>query len=234
MVSTERVYSCNICKDDGYTRHFDDNGYEFVRTCECERVKQSMRIIKASGLSDVVDTLTFDKFETTEPWQEIAKRQAVEYSDNPNGRWFFVGGQVGSGKTHLCTAITIKLLKQGKRARYMLWRDEVVRLKAVINEDEYYEKIRQLKTTEVLYIDDFFKTERGKPPTSADINIAFELINYRYINRNLITIISCEQTIEDLIDIDEAVGSRIYERTKGNGGYLVIGNDRNKNYRLRR
>ena len=82
----------------------------------------------------------------------------------------------------------------------------------------------------MLYIDDFFKTERGKSPTSGDINIAFELLNYRYINGQLITIISCERDVDEVMRIDEAVGSRIYERTRGN--CVCIDSKPGRNYRL--
>ena len=46
----------------------------------------------------------------------------------------------------------------------------------------------------------------GKPITQGDINIAFEIINYRYIN-DLITIISSELLLDEIINIDEATGS---------------------------
>jgi DNA replication protein DnaC len=51
--------------------------------------------------------------------------------------------------------------------------------------------------------------------TPADVNLAFEILNYRYVNRRLVTILSSEKTIEEILDIDEAVGSRIFERCKG-------------------
>ena len=70
------------------------------------------------------------------------------------------------------------------------------------------------KTVEVLYIDDLFKTEQGRNPTTADVNIAFEILNYRYRNPELITIISSERTIQDIVKIDEAVGSRIFEKSR--------------------
>ena len=114
----------------------------------------------------------------------------------------------------------------------MLWRDEIVGLKASVTDAEAYEKrISELKNAPVLYIDDFLKVEKGKMPTPADINIAFELLNYRYNNPDLLTIISSELLTTDIIKIDEAVGSRIYEKSKN---YQInINPDINKNYRLR-
>jgi DNA replication protein DnaC len=134
-------------------------------------------------------------------------------------------GSVGSGKTHLCTAICGALLDQGKFVRYMLWRDESVKLKAIVNDGEYEAEIKPLKNCQVLYIDDLFKGGA----TAADIKLAFEILNSRY-NRRLTTIISCEKTPEELLAIDEALGSRIYERSKGN--CVVIHGS--KNWRLRK
>ena len=121
----------------------------------------------------------------------------------------------------------------------MLWRDEVVKLKACVTEAaEYSRMITELKEAEVLYIDDLFKTGKdgeGKAqrPTGADVNIAFEILNYRYNNPKLITIISSECKVTDMLDIDEAIAGRIAERTSPFGYGLNINKDQRKNYRLR-
>ena len=194
-------------------------------------VRKTIKRIERSGLKDLMKDYTFEKFIVSSDWQKKAKNMALEFLKDYENKWFFVGGQVGCGKTHLCTALVGAFIRSGKPAHYMLWRDEVVQLKAVVTDDEAYGKaIRKLKEIEVLYIDDFFKTERGKQPSTAEINIAFELLNYRYNNPRLVTIISSERLIDDIIDIDEAVGSRIYQRSKQ---YCMIVNyDRSKNYRL--
>ena len=91
--------------------------------------------------------------------------------------------------------------------------------------------MRTLKEVKVLYIDDLFKTERGKSPTQSDIQITFEIINTRYNNKNTITLFSCEKLIQDLLEIDEAIGSRIYQMAKH---YTIeIREDKRKNIRLR-
>lgn len=199
--------------------------------------RRSIRRIEKSGLADMLESCTFDNFETVEPWQISLKQSALDYIGDNLGKWFFVGGQVGAGKTHICTAIVGELLKQGRSARYMLWRDEVVPLKASVTDDFQYAKlINPLKSVDVLYIDDFFWTPKdeggkAKPPTPGDLNVAFELINHRYNNKNLVTIISCEHYIDALTDIDEAVGSRIYQRTKDYCN--IIGRNKSRNYRMR-
>lgn len=221
---------CSICKNKGYIAYVDD-GHEYKRECECMEVRRSMSAIKRSGLGQQIKECTFANYRTDQEWQKQAKTTAQDLIST-NGKWFYFGGQSGCGKTHLCTAIVGEYLKHGKSARYMLWRDEVVKLKGNVNDEEYYTKlIGEFKNTDVLYIDDFFKTEKGKGPTTGDINVAFELINYRYNNPNQITIISTELLLDDLLNIDEATGSRIFQRTKGY--CLNIDKDRNKNFRLK-
>lgn len=223
-------YDCPICKNKGNIMFLRD-GYETLRNCECMEVRKTMRRLEQSGLKDLMINYTFERFKVQSDWQKRAKEMALDFLDNHENKWFFIGGQVGCGKTHLCTALVVEFINAGNAAHYMLWRDEIVPLKASVMDDEAYEKaIRKLKEIKVLYIDDFFKTERGKMPTTAEINIAFEILNYRYNNRDLITIISSERLIDDIIDIDEAVGSRIYERSREH--CLVIQYDRTKNYRL--
>ena len=102
----------------------------------------------------------------------------------------------------------------------MLWRDESVKLKATVNDAVQYEKMMQeLKTVEVLYIDDFFKIGQMdggmQKPTAADISLAFEILNYRYNHADKVTIISSESTLEEIFAIDAAVGGRIGERSMG-------------------
>ena len=56
-------------------------------------------------------------------------------------------------------------------------------------------------------------------------------VNHRYLDANKVTIISCEYESNQLLDIDEATGSRIIEKCKA---FLVnVTRNRDKNYRLR-
>ena len=66
--------------------------------------------------------------------------------------------------------------------------------------------LNRYKNARVLLIDDLFKGNI----TPSDINIIFEIINYRYFNNKPI-IVSTEKYKSDLLKIDEAIGSRILE-----------------------
>ena len=188
------------------------------------KVRRSIQNIEKSGIKGLLNQCTFESFQAVDEWQKDLKSGAQQFLTDHTGKWFFAGGQVGCGKTHICTAICGAFLKQGIPVRYMLWRDEIMKLKSAVNDSSEYQRlIYPLKTAPVLYVDDFFKTgdeldRQGnlvkKRPTTADTQAALEILNYRYINQNLVTIISSERSIDDLLDCDEATGSRIYQRTK--------------------
>lgn len=201
---------CPACSNTGLIVFTDTNGGRHGRECGCMRERRSLRRLRNSGLSSLVERCTFDSFVCTEPWQEDAKRKAQQYVTEGADAWLLACGNPGTGKTHLCSAICGELIKAGFDLRYMLWRDVSVALKAAVTNDADYAKLMEpLKKTQVLYIDDFFKTERGAKPTTGDINLAFEIINNRYLSGKR-TIISTELSPEALLDIDEATGSRIY------------------------
>lgn len=238
-LNEEDGYNCKVCKNKGMlfraAQGTNGNWTLVSRECQCMTVRRTIKRMERSGLKNIIKDYTFDKFEVSDDWQKKIKDSAIAYSKSPDG-WFFIGGQSGAGKTHICTAICRKFLLSGQAVKYMLWRDDVVKLKnAVTDYEEYSAMIRQYKDVDVLYIDDLFKTGKAadgqkQAPTSADVNAAFEILNYRYNNPKLLTIISSECTINDILDIDEAVGGRIFERAKTS---FSIKSDKTKNYRLR-
>lgn len=181
------------------------------KKCDCMKKRNSIRRINNSGLGNMVRQYTFSSYQTVQAWQAEAKEKAEAYVKNPNGEWFFAAGTPGTGKTHLCTAISVELINCGHDVLYMLWRDTVTNLKGHITDGAVYKQLLdEYKRAEVLYIDDFFKGT----VTAADKNLAFELINSRYNDSTKLTLISSERNVNDLLTIDEAIGGRIKERSK--------------------
>ena len=120
----------------------------------------------------------------------------------------------------------------------MLWRDEIAKIKSVVTDFLDYKKlVDELKKVDVLYIDDLFKmrkiadTEKVKL-TFAYINIAFAILQFSYTNDKLITVISSEKTIKDLLKIDEAIAGRIVEKTRSKRFCNNILKDPSKNFRF--
>ena len=234
----ERVYvppkqkdgQCPLCGGVGY-RLFWYDGYEYAEPCVCFAKIKSEQSVKEAGIKR---DMTFENYYTDKEFQKHIKEKAMQYVQGGYlaGQWFFIGGQVGCGKTHICTAIVRELANKGMQCRYMTWRDESVQLKSIVNEhEEYHFKLMELCNIPVLYIDDLFKVQAGQMPTQADVNLAFQIINHRYLDLKKVTIISCEYESNQLLDIDEATGSRIIEKCKA---FLVnVTRNRDKNYRLR-
>lgn len=230
-------YDCAECMNRGeFYKIVKKNGlsYRTAYDCKCAPIRRSIMRMRRSGLKDVISDCTFEKWSATEEWQKTVKQAAQDFAKAPQG-WFFIGGQSGCGKTHLCTAICRELLLSGHEVQYMQWRDAVMKLKVRdLTLEQRESLINGFKKAKVLYIDDLFKTGKNldgseQRPTSADVNIAFEILNYRYNNPEMMTIISSEFTASEILDIDEAIGGRIYERSTP----LNVRKDKAKNYRLR-
>ena len=231
-------YNCDICRNKGYIsepREYAGTWTEVFVPCRCRAMRALIRKLNKSGLKNAVEKHSFKSFETTEPWQKKLLEAAKAYAADPKG-WFYIAGQSGCGKTHLCTAIAISLIRKGWGAKYMVWRSEVRDIKAAVTEYEVYAAMmNELKNAKLLYIDDLFKTgngQDGRPqrPTAADVNVALEILGYRYDNE-LPTIISTECALDELIEIDEALAGRIAQMA-GHNCYNIA-KDRKKNYRLK-
>lgn len=211
-------FDCKACKNRGGFMRLSENGNPVFRKCACINTREMLKNLKDSGLADYITKYTFGKYKADKIWQKEIKKSATDFVNDNKNKWFFIGGQSGAGKTHICTAITAEFLKQGKKAHYMLWCDEITELKTSITDVVFYKKtMHKLKTVEVLYIDDFLKNGKEKDgslqkPSAAETRIIFEILNSRYNNLNLFTIISSERLLSEIKNIDWAVGRRIEER----------------------
>lgn len=219
-------YDCEKCLNKGYISKISD-GREVMTECECMKIRDTLNRIRQSGLEKQLKFCTFKNFQTESEWQKALKNSAVEFTKS-DAVGFFVGGQSGCGKTHICTAMIGNFIKQGASARYFVWRENSTILKAKVNDSDYADCINEFKKADILYIDDLFKQ---KNITDADIKLAFELIDYRSRQR-LKTIISTELDENALIGCDEALAGRILQMSRG--FRIIIPQDRNKNYRLRK
>lgn len=229
-------YDCKLCLNRGNTMRIVQTPgggiNEVFPECRCMNVRRSIQRMRQSGLENAIRECTFEKFTAAEEWQKRMLDAAKKYLAEGvhQGSWFYIGGAVGCGKTHICTAIARGLLHQGRSVIYMTWPADSAKLKALITDEaEYSRETRKLKTVECLYLDDFLKPVNGGMPREADVRLAYEIINHRY-NARLPTIVSAERFLSELMDIDEATASRIYERAKGYN--LSVARDRKRNHRM--
>ncbi|MEC1661009.1 ATP-binding protein [Bacillus mojavensis] len=210
-------YECPKCKDQlGYIENRD--GYEVWVRCKCIERRRIRKLMNSSDITAEFEKLKFKNF-TTEGKPAVVKDAydtAVEYYkdfDSIRGtrsNSIALLGQPGSGKTHLLTAISNKLIKSKNIAvQYFPYVEGFNDLKDDF--DKLEEKLNRMKEIEVLFIDDLFKPMNGKPrATDWQVEQTYSVINYRYLNHKPV-LISSELDIEKLVEIDEALGTRIYE-----------------------
>ncbi len=206
-------YNCQECKDTGWVIIYKD-GREVMHRCTCYQVRRAQELAERSGLSKDFLKKSFKGFDTRgSAVLANARDKAVNYARNfketRHGRHnsIMFCGQPGSGKTHLGTAICSSLMAMGVPAIYMPYRNVMTRIKQNITDEGAYSKMLDTyMDAGVLYIDDMLKGRL----TETDVNVMYEIINYRYIN-NLPLVISTEKDLEGLLLFDEATGSRIIE-----------------------
>lgn len=225
-------YVCPKCKDKGFLYCTDESGHKAAYRCECYEISRAKKIMIRSGISEEFQKMTFDNFITrNNPQLSNAKTKAMQYVKNfyqtEHDRYnsIMFCGQIGAGKTHLGIAICGELMKKGVPVSYMAYRNVVTKLKQnIIDEDAYNRELNQYISARVLYIDDLLKGRL----TETDINIMYEIVNYRYMN-NMPIIISTEKSPNDLLIFDEAIGSRLIEMCRGN---IIQLQGKELNYRL--
>ena len=223
---------CEKCKNRGWI-FYEKDGYEYARECECRELEKAKTRLNNSGISEEFSKKNLTNF--NDKGLEVlikAKKIATDYLEkfpeikNTRNNSVLYMGQVGSGKTHLSMAICNNLMDYYKTSViYMSYREEITRIKQNIkDEQQYKEAIERFQKCPVLMIDDLLK---GKN-TEADENILFEIINYRYLN-NLPMIVSTEKTLDELLNFDEGIMSRLIEMSRGHS-IEIIGQQ--YNYRL--
>ena len=202
-------------------KRFEEEWQAEIRQKKREQLELAL---DKSGLRTAIQTLTFDSYVAEEPWQKRAKQICQRYADNPHG-WLLVSGPSGCGKTHLCTAVVGKMIEQEKPVWYMLYREEINKLKGIGVEPEERDKIMQFyKTAGILYIDDLFKAGSSQ----ADVRAMFELIDYRYREKKQ-TIISTELSPDELKTVDEALAGRMMQ----DASKVFISAEPGRNYRFK-
>ena len=199
-------YNCSICFDSNWVRvnvPFGHPRWGTIEPCKCwnerNEDQRDNRLRLYSNLN-MLKRFTFDTLDTsTKTNDEIDKdfENAVEYgnnfAENPQG-WMIISGPTGSGKTHLAAAIAHKAYEKGYLPLYLVVPDllDEVRRTGVSNDDDaYINRIDQISSAPVLFLDDM----GGYGFTSWGQEKILQILNYRY-NMELPTVIVTVSPIE--------------------------------------
>lgn len=223
--------SCQRCGGQGFI--LDDAGTT-AWECSCQQLRRMERLFKASKITPAFRAKSFANFKTAGRPPIIATmlKCAIDYVDKlpqlGENNWLALLGEPGSGKTHLAMAAANALLTQGVQPLYFPHVEGMGELMSGIDDNSISKKTGAMKTVPLLVWDDFLKTLMGGRPKEFEMRVAFEVINYRYLNL-LPTVISSEHSPQALLGLDKATASRIIERSKG---HLTMTQGEGLNYRL--
>lgn len=225
---------CSKCNDFG-SYQIDHNTWKI---CECSRAIKTEKILKSSRITPAFRNKGFGNFDISRVHPKA--KNAVEdmylcakyYSDNygkinnEENNWLVLMGVPGSGKTHLGMAVVNEKLKQGINVLYFPHVEGMSEIMNAIGNSKddvsIGDKLDGMKKVELLIWDDLFKPYGDcSVPSKFEIRIAYEVLNYRYLNL-LPTIITTERFPEQLLGIDMATARRIIERSEGHQVYAEL------------
>ncbi|WP_431308770.1 ATP-binding protein [Alicyclobacillus fastidiosus] len=233
VVSLQDKSKCAECGDTGWVAVLDDGatmpissvspGEVFsARECICSEKRRALRVLRSSRITEEFQRLGFRNFSIAGRPQavriayEVAKEYNDKFAELVDDRCNSIAllGRPGCGKTHLLMAVCNNLMRKGIEVLYFPWVEGMNELRDDM--DDLERRVGVLRKVEVLYIDDLFKGR--KEPTPFALEQLFGIINYRYLNHKPI-LVSSEKTVDQLCEIDEGVGSRIYEMARN---YTVL------------
>lgn len=212
-------YKCNLCKDTQMI--IKDKEKDVWGPCSCREIRNYETRLESSGIAVGIRRKRFDNFNIDKKDATVVNAfyTSKDYADkfnqyrNDSNHSLALLGQPGAGKTHLTIAIANQLMDQGIGVLYMPYTTAITELKQFNNSEyaqDYNKKLNMYKNATVLLIDDLFKDSQSQ----ADMRIIFEIINVRYLNGTPV-IISSEKTPQELVALNEAIGTRILEMCKG-------------------
>lgn len=222
--------NCPLCRNKGLIYGLTLNGVETVKECECMDKRRAREKLELSEYSTYLTSKTFENFETKTEMQKKAKKKAKDFLKQSRFSLFFVGGSTGTGKTHLTVALFYQLVLLGYSGEFVRWQEEIECLKSEQFDDttNFKRRMKKLKYTSLLLIDDFLHQSDGEKPSNRDLKFAKEIIDERMI-RGLKTLISSNFTLETIYRNYQELGGRLNEYS---GGYSNFSIDlKGENYR---
>lgn len=179
---------CPKCRNKRIIYTIKGNGIAIAQcSCLADFSKKRKQAGSAGEMAEQLKRKCFADFETSQNWQKIIKTKAFSWAKEGGQKTPFLAifGQTGAGKTHLAAAALNKL---GKEYNCFFWEGEILSIKNLAINDfpAYSAKIEELKTSDILFIDNWLAGKR----TETDLAISAELLGFRAACRK-ITVLTC-------------------------------------------
>lgn len=183
---------------------------------------KSAGIFRDSGIPPRYTTRTIDNFKAKTEGQQKALASVKNYIDGIGkvselGTSMIMTGGVGTGKTHLASAIGNAFIAQGNSVAFMtvsaMFRKirETYRAGPTLTEQQV---INDLRKVDLLVLDEI-GVQKG---SESEEYLLFEVLNERYCHFKPTVLIS-NLTAEEMINY---IGNRAMDRLREGGGKLVI------------
>ena len=209
---TEVHYECSLC---------EDTGYQGQAICPCLKRTLSLFALERAGLAPLAKKQRFETFSlayyqgddrlTMEKNFEICRDWAEGFSPASESLLFL--GKTGLGKTHLSTAIAVRVIDKGYDVVYASAPSLFLSLEA-----EKFGRECEIPLSEVENADLFILDDLGtENPSPLHVNFLYQLINARMV-KGRPTIINTNLSSRE---IKERYTDRVASRLLGE--YLVLG-----------
>lgn len=215
-IEDSQHYKCEICKDTGYIVI-----EQIAYPCKCTKINNKLPEKLSKTLLENFNlefyprkAINPEKSKDTYYDKALKLLQDVKVfvNDIEAGenyvKGLFITGPIGSGKTHLVSAIFNELKKENIDVEFFVVPDLLEQGKAdMFNDNGGKDVFAKAKKAKVLILDDL----GAHNYTPWIINQLYSLINFR-LNNMLTTIITTNLKLEDIdIRLDERIASRILE-----------------------
>jgi len=183
---------------------------------------KSAGVFRNSGIPPRYTTRTVDNFVADTDKKQKALASVKNYVEKIDkvceyGTSMIMTGGVGTGKTHLASAIGNSFIGKGKAVAFMTVSTMFRRIRETYNQNSSkteQEVINDLRKVDLLILDEI-GVQKG---SESEEHLLFEVLNERYCYYKP-TILMSNLTAEE---ISGYVGARVIDRLKEGGGRLVI------------